>query len=161
MRHSLLALPVSLIALSSASPDQLLIRDALQNSEPYVHHRDITRDAQSNPCGVLSEVFDASYLFPGLPVIVDVRPSVAVACLRSVPVDRERDLRLITYLRPYVSFQSTIEHLADPPDEYLMHGIDIWKGLDEIEARIKGLGYSSQYEVMMDLRSIVSLYIMT
>lgn len=158
MRHSLLALPVSLIALSSATLQRHhLIHDALQNQRPYVHSRDISRDATSNPCAALSEVFDASFVFPGLPIFADVRPSVAISCLRSVPVDRERDLRLIAYLRPYVSFQSTIEQLADPPDEYLLHGVDIWRGLHEIEERLKGYGYSSQYEVMMDLQSIVSL----
>lgn len=157
MRNSLLALPISLIALTSAAlENHHLIRDALHNQQPYVHHRDISRDDVSNPCGLLSEVYDEAFLFPGLPVIVDVRPSVAVSCLRSVPVDRERDLRLIEYLRPYVSFQSTIETLADPPEEYLLHGVDIWRGLDEIEARLKGFGYSSQYEVMLDLQSIVS-----
>lgn len=157
MRHSLFALPVSLLVLTAtALENHHLIHDALHNQQPYVHHRDISRDAVSNPCGVLSEVFGEGFIFPGLPVMVDVRPSVAIACLRSVPVDRERDLRLISYLRPYLSFQSTIETLADPPDEYLLHGVDIWRGLDEIEARLKGLGYSSQYDVMMDLQSIVS-----
>ncbi|KAH7636100.1 hypothetical protein B0T09DRAFT_317777 [Sordaria sp. MPI-SDFR-AT-0083] len=53
-----------------------------------------------------------------------VKPSVALACLESVPIDVEKDVALIDYLLPYAQFQSTLGYLKAPPKEYLLPGVD-------------------------------------
>lgn len=150
---------LALIGHSAALEHREIIHRA-RSQASYIHSRDVSRDTStSEPCSLLSEVFESAVsnnadTDQGL--IVDVPPSVGIACLKSVPVSKQRDLALIEHLRPYISFQSTIETLADPPEEYLLHGVDIWGGLEEIEQKLQDDEYASQYEVMTDLRSIVS-----
>jgi hypothetical protein len=116
--------------------------------------RPVGRNVQ-NPCGYLGDAW-RSIPAGTYPWVVDVPPSVAIECYKSVAVDKERDLALIDYLRPYVSFHSTIPLLANPPETYLIPGVDIWGGFDAIEQKLQTDGYANQYEVMNDLRSIVS-----
>lgn len=79
-----------------------------------------------------------------------------MACLKSVAVDTDRDIALLDYVTPYISFQSTIDILADPPEGYLVPGIDIMGGLERIQANLKDDIYESQWAVMLDLQSLVS-----
>lgn len=141
------------LATAALEPRELLHRARSQPT--YVHHRDVRGDT-SDPCAILAEVFESANAPKNQSLIVDTPPSIGLACLKSVPLDKKRDLALLEYLRPYVSFQSTIETLADPPEEYLLPGVDILGGLDTIEQNLKSDKYKSQYEVMDDLRSIVS-----
>lgn len=111
---------------------------------------DFRRDV--NPCKILSEAFHASDIGG-----VHVPPSLATACLKSVPLDKERDLALLDYLLPFIKFQSTLEILADPPEEYLFPGVDVLGGFDVMREKLQKNEYAVQYDFMSDLRSIVSL----
>ncbi|UNI19459.1 hypothetical protein JDV02_005641 [Purpureocillium takamizusanense] len=113
----------------------------------------INHEIDPAPCKILSDAYKAANA-AGQPLDVNIPPSVGIACLRSVPVDRERDLKLIDYIIPYISFQSTIEMLKSPPEEYLLDGVDILGGIQTIKEKLHNGQYSSQYEVMSDLRSI-------
>jgi hypothetical protein len=147
---------LALAGLASAAlePRELIHRTRSRPS--YIHHRDVRGDSDSHPCAILSEVYESAGIASNESFIADVPPSIGLACLKSVPVDKKRDLELLEYLRPYIAFQSTIETLADPPEEYLLPGVDIWGGLDGIEQKLKKDKYKSQYDVMNNLRSIVS-----
>jgi hypothetical protein len=81
---------------------------------------------------------------------------VGIACLKSVPLDKKRDLELLDYLEPLIGFQSTLEILADPPKEYLFPGVNVLGGFDKIRSKLENNKYETQYEVMTDLRSLVS-----
>ncbi|KAK5651961.1 hypothetical protein OQA88_11503 [Cercophora sp. LCS_1] len=85
---------------------------------------------------------------------VEVPPSVAYACLESVPVDVERDIGLIEWLLPYMSFQSTLGYLKKPPQEYLLPGVDIVGGLAAIREKLRKGGYESQWEFTTDLNRV-------
>ncbi|KAB5511744.1 hypothetical protein GE09DRAFT_1232333 [Coniochaeta sp. 2T2.1] len=81
---------------------------------------------------------------------VFIPPSVALACLQSVPVDAENDVALIDYLIPFLKFQSTLGYLKDPPKGYLVPGVDLLGGLTQIRQKLRNNGYNNQYEFTWD-----------
>lgn len=113
----------------------------------------LARDEE--PCKILSEAYEAKGGMPNETVVLDVPPSVGIACLKSVPLDKKRDLELLDYLIPFVEFQSTLEALADPPEEYLIPGVDVLGGIEVIRTKLKKDEYSRQYDMLKDLRSLV------
>lgn len=149
---------LSLLALAGAAaaawePHQLM-HHALK--EPTFHFQRDLFSRDSGPCKILAQAYKASGAELGDAPIVDVRPSVGLACLKSVPLDKQRNLALLEYLGPYVQFQSTLEVLANPPKEYLFPGVDVLGGLAAIKKKLEADGYESQYEFMVALRSVVS-----
>ncbi|KAI5461859.1 hypothetical protein BGZ63DRAFT_414491 [Mariannaea sp. PMI_226] len=107
-----------------------------------------------HPCKVLSDAYIAANGSLGRTALLNVKPSVGIACLKSVPLNKERDLALLKYMKPYVEFQSTLEVLANPPEDYLFEGVDVLGGLEAMENKLSDDQYKSQYEFMFDLRSI-------
>jgi hypothetical protein len=90
-------------------------------------------------------------------VSIDVPPSLAYSCLRSVPVDVERDIAIIEYIRPWLKFQSTIMLLKSPPEGYLTPGVDILGELERMTKDLHSGGYKSQYEFVLDLFDVISI----
>ncbi|KAK1982949.1 peptidase S41 family protein [Colletotrichum cereale] len=88
---------------------------------------------------------------------VVVKPSVAYRCLKSVPLDVERDVALVKYLRPWLEFQSTIGILPNPPEEYLYPGVDIFGGLDNITQSLENGRYESQLDFAVDLYRLINV----
>ncbi|KAF4462281.1 peptidase s41 family [Fusarium albosuccineum] len=143
---------LALAGLAAAlEPRELSYR--ARNLPAFISSRDVTR-SDTEPCKILSEAYEEANPKKGFAVILAVPPSVGIACLKSVPLDKERDLALIDYLEPLVSFQSTLDILADPPEEYLFEGVNVLGGLDVIRDNLKADKYETQYEVMTDLRSL-------
>lgn len=142
--------------LAAAALEPRQIMHEARDVPSYFHSFDI-RDSTSKPCGIISEAYEAANTPAGKPTFLTIPPSVGIACLKSVPYDKERDLDLLDYLLRYVEFQSTVEILANPPDEYLFPGVDIFGGFDAIRSKLENDEYESQYDVMVDLQSIVSL----
>ncbi|KAH7141297.1 hypothetical protein B0J13DRAFT_585706 [Dactylonectria estremocensis] len=144
---------LTLAGLASAALEPRQIMHHVRHQPTFNFVRDI-QDRDSAPCKVLSQAYVASGAKLGDAPIVDVPPSVAIACLKSVPLAKERDLALIDYLLPFVGFQSTLETLANPPKEYLFPGVDVLGGIEAVRTKLTKNGYKSQYEFMTDLRGI-------
>lgn len=140
------------VSFAALEPRQVIHEAREQPS--FISSRDLVH-AKTEPCKFLSQTYEESNSEPGASVILAVPPSIAIACLKSVPLDKERDLELLDYLEPLVGFQSTLEILADPPKEYLFPGVDVLGGFDTVRSRLERNKYKTQYEVMTDLRSIV------
>ncbi|KAH8729861.1 hypothetical protein BGZ61DRAFT_492036 [Ilyonectria robusta] len=119
---------------------------------PLIDIRSI-HNSDAEPCKLVSDAYE-KYGSPGSRSIVPLAPSVGIACLKSVPLQKKRDLELLDYLIPYLSYQSTLEILADPPEEYLIPGVDVLGGIEVIRSKLKNDEYQAQYEVMTDLQSI-------
>ncbi|CAJ0551057.1 Ff.00g109870.m01.CDS01 [Fusarium sp. VM40] len=139
------------VSFAALEPRQVIHEAREQPS--FISSRDLVH-AKTEPCKFLSQTYEESNSEPGASVILAVPPSIAIACLKSVPLDKERDLELLDYLEPLVGFQSTLEILADPPKEYLFPGVDVLGGFDTVRSRLERNKYKTQYEVMTDLRSI-------
>ncbi|ATY67388.1 hypothetical protein CCM_09092 [Cordyceps militaris CM01] len=80
------------------------------------------------------------------PIILDLRPSFGTAYLKSVPVATDRNLALLSCLKPYIEYQGTLEILKDPPEEYLIPGVDIIGGIEAMRQNLKGNGYQTQFD---------------
>lgn len=145
---------LALAGLAAAALEPRQIMHEARDQPSFVHSRDYT-NSDAEPCNILSQVYEDSKPQKGKAVFVAVPPSVGIACLKSVPLDKERDLALLDYLEPLVGFQSTLEVLADPPEGYLFPGVNVLGGLDVIRDNLNKDKYKNQYEVMTDLRSLV------
>ncbi|TDZ29030.1 Peptidase S41 family protein ustP [Colletotrichum spinosum] len=110
--------------------------------------------ARSEACAEIGRAYDEARSSKSS---ATVKPSVAYECLRSIPVDVERDVALIKYLRPWLEFQSTIGILPDPPEEYLYPGVDIFGGFDNITRAVEGGEYDSQYDFALDLYRLINV----
>ncbi|KAK7426420.1 hypothetical protein QQZ08_007014 [Neonectria magnoliae] len=139
------------LATAALEPREILHRALKQPTFNY--KRDI-EDRDSAPCRTLAKAYKAAGAKAGDTPIVDVPPSVGIACLKSVPLAKERDLALLEYLGPFVEFQSTLETLANPPEEYLFEGVDVLGGIEAAKSKLKKDEYKNQYEFMTDLRAI-------
>ncbi|KAK2051725.1 hypothetical protein LY76DRAFT_465170, partial [Colletotrichum caudatum] len=64
----------------------------------------------------------------------------------TVVIDKQKDLDLINYLEPFVAFQSTLDTLIDPPEGYLLPGVDVIRGFGQIRANLLKDVYKSQVE---------------
>ncbi|KAH8898162.1 hypothetical protein GQ53DRAFT_629251, partial [Thozetella sp. PMI_491] len=85
-----------------------------------------------------------------------VPPSLALACLQSIPVDVANDVALIDYILPFITFQSTLGYLKDPPKGYLIPGVDVVGGFQEIRQKLRNGGYTNQFEFTQDITSIIT-----
>lgn len=87
---------------------------------------------------------------PAAPVL----PSLAFACLKSVPLDKETAIKHIDHLRPQWQWHSTIEYLKNPPWGYLSEPVDLLGGLDQIKAKLQGDAYRSEFDFLADLHML-------
>ncbi|VUC21457.1 unnamed protein product [Clonostachys rosea] len=79
----------------------------------------------------------------------------AYKCITSVPIDNDAASTMIDVLKRYFSFQSTISYLKDPPKSYQQLPVDVMGRFDEIKAKIGNKNYTNQYELELDIRSII------
>jgi hypothetical protein len=84
-------------------------------------------------------------------------PSVAMACLESVPLDVDRSLGFVEYITPYIEFQATLAYLKDPPSGYTLSGVDVLGGLAEITQKLKDGSYKNQYCFEKELWILVNV----
>ncbi|KJZ75113.1 hypothetical protein HIM_05599 [Hirsutella minnesotensis 3608] len=146
-------LPLALGTVASAALQLSQMMRGPASAPPLSQPGDASNDS-SHPCRSLSDAYIVANATEGQPTIIEVSPSTVKACLQSVPVDKKRDLELIDYLLPYVSLQSTIEILKQPPPEYLLQSVDLLGGFQAIKERLRKDEYSCQYDVMTDVRSL-------
>ncbi|KAK0747116.1 hypothetical protein B0T18DRAFT_369884 [Schizothecium vesticola] len=147
----------------------LLVSAALGAVARLSHASPLTRRADE-PCGQLRDAVDKWYrdnnivpksptnpleaaIIPAAPA-APVLPSLAFACLRSVPLDKETALKHIEHLKPQWQWHSTIEYLKNPPWGYLSEPVDLLGGLDEIKAKLQGDAYRSEFDFLADLHML-------
>ncbi|KAK4196429.1 hypothetical protein QBC40DRAFT_234455 [Triangularia verruculosa] len=88
-----------------------------------------------------------------------IRPSLAFACLKSIPLYADVARKHVDYLAPLVEWQSTVDYLRDPPKGYLSEGVDLTQGLKDIAAKLqpgKKPKYPNMFEFLTDLHTLLS-----
>ena len=137
-------------------PHRNLMKDVVK-APPAVFALNAQESTDADPCEQVSKAFEAmpKNNTSGKAIILDLRPSIGAACTKSLPVATEQNIALLDYLRPYVEYQSTIELLKNPPEEYLLPGVDLIGGMKAMKKKLKDNGYQSQFDVMTDLQSLV------
>ncbi|KXX80383.1 hypothetical protein MMYC01_203275 [Madurella mycetomatis] len=97
-------------------------------------------------------------LIPAVPA-APIQPSLAFACLKSIPLHADTALEQVDYLHPLFEWQSTIDYLKEPPRGYLSEAADLLGGLDDIATAIRSntTKYFSEFDFLADLYSLTSL----
>ncbi|KAK1749624.1 hypothetical protein QBC47DRAFT_465453 [Echria macrotheca] len=120
-----------------------------------------TTESRAASCGMQSprgsrktpqNLTEGEALLPKIPA-VPVKPSLAFDCLKSIPLDKERALAHINFLRPLWEWQSTIDYNKNPPRGYLSGAVDVPRGLDSIASKLQttSSGYANMFEFLADL----------
>jgi len=89
-----------------------------------------------------------------------IKPSLAHACLKSVPLHADTALKQIEYLRPIFEWHSTLDYLKKPPAGYLSEGVDVLGELDKMAANLRGKGakkYKKEFDFLADLYTLTSV----
>jgi hypothetical protein len=146
MISNLLAIAV-LTALAIASP-------LLPSRTQHIAARQGNGTA-SAPCAQVSQYM---YGDGTQPVKQEVPAQMAWDCLNEVPFNASSAKRLITALRPYMDWQSTLTQLKNPPAEYVekvQPAVDIIGGLDKIEDDIDDNKFKNEYDFGWALYTLI------
>jgi hypothetical protein len=100
--------------------------------------------------------FIEKFLIPTVPA-APIRPSVAFACLKSVPLHKDTALQQLEFLRPLFEWQSSVDNLREPPEGYLSEGVDLLRGLDDIAVTLVWRGYANEFEFLSDLHTLAGV----
>ncbi|KAK7219303.1 hypothetical protein V2G26_007306 [Clonostachys chloroleuca] len=79
----------------------------------------------------------------------------AYQCAMSVPLDAEAATQMISIAKQYFSFMSTLAYLKNPPKSYQQPAIDVMGRLEEIADKVRRNVYTNQYELDLDIHSII------
>ena len=71
--------------------------------------------------------------------------------MKSVPVQKAKELELLDSLEPYLEWQSDPGYLKNPPKGYYYPGYDLFGSLARIKADLKADKYKNEYDLMLDL----------
>ncbi|KAK2055612.1 peptidase S41 family protein [Colletotrichum caudatum] len=85
-----------------------------------------------------------------------VPAQLAFDCLQSVPNKPGPAKELITSLKAYVQWQSTLSWLKSPPASYMLPAVDIEGGLDEISGKAEAGQYKSEYEFQLAIFKLIA-----
>lgn len=73
-----------------------------------------------------------------------------------MPVNDTLVVEQIAILKAFVSLQSTLVYLKDPPVSYDLPAVDVLAGLDAIGAKALASGYHNEFEVEYDIYNLIS-----
>jgi hypothetical protein len=147
MKASALLTLVGLSSLASTSP-------VLPSRTLPVQARQGNGTA-SAPCAQVSQ-----YMYgDGTSVVkTDVPAGLAFACISSIPFNATSGKKLITSIRPYIDWQSTLTQLKNPPAEYaekVQPAVDIIGGLDRIDSDIDSGKFKNEYDFGWTLYTLI------
>lgn len=103
----------------------------------------VAQSSSSEPCAVAAAQLDEGTY---------IEAQVAFECLESVPVDINGNEQLIDELKRIWTFQSEIEWLKNPGDDWEFGALDIEAELDSIKSNLGS--YSSEYAVQLAIQNI-------
>ncbi|KAK1992873.1 peptidase S41 family protein [Colletotrichum falcatum] len=85
-----------------------------------------------------------------------VPAQLAFDCLQSVPNKPGPAKELITSLKAYVQWQSTLTWLKSPPASYMLPPTDIEGGLDDIGNKAEAGQYKSEYDFQLAIFKLIA-----
>lgn len=102
------------------------------------------------PCAVVS-----SYLAKQSPGPYVVLASIANACQRSAPINKQDALRLIDGIVPALNFQSDLGILKNPPAGYPLAGADLLGDLANLRSQVNSGAFTSEIDFERNLTNIL------
>ncbi|KAK1985040.1 peptidase S41 family protein [Colletotrichum cereale] len=85
-----------------------------------------------------------------------VPAQLAFDCLQTVPNKPGPAKELVTSLKAYVQWQSTLAWLKSPPASYMLPATDIEGGLDDISKKAEAGQYKSEYEFQLAIFKLIA-----
>jgi hypothetical protein len=81
---------------------------------------------------------------------------MALACLKTVPIDNTAASDTVESVMQLFQFQSTIAYLKNPPKGYANEAVDIMGGLSDIKSKVENGDYSNEYDFENDISTLVA-----
>ena len=72
-----------------------------------------------------------------------------------MPLDKDTATKYINFLKPLVEWQSTVDYLKEPPQGYLSEGVDLVRGLQDIESALHSGVYQNELDFLLAIRTLV------
>lgn len=116
------------------------------------------RQASGTAAAPCAQVSQYMYGNGSTTVNQEIPAGLAMSCLASVPFNATSAKSLITSLRPYMNWQSTLDVLKNPPAEYaekVQPPIDILGGLDKIDQYIATNRFKNEYDFGWTLYTLI------
>ncbi|KAF3003080.1 hypothetical protein E8E13_007703 [Curvularia kusanoi] len=117
---------------------------SLPRARPHLHTRQ-TNNSSGPACAQVSQAMYGD----GTTVANYVVPAgIAWDCINSVPLNATSAKLLLTSIKPYMEWQSTLTVLKDPPAEYVekvQPAVDIMGGLDKLASDIDAGKVANEY----------------
>ncbi|ORY10260.1 hypothetical protein BCR34DRAFT_602239 [Clohesyomyces aquaticus] len=104
------------------------------------------------PCAEVSASWAA--LAPEATGNIFIPAQIAYDCVRSVPVDKEGDLKQIEEILNFVEFQSNLNYVKEGIKPHNEYPIDVRASLNDIATGIKNGSYKSDYDVQLDIHTL-------
>ncbi|KAI1339966.1 peptidase S41 family protein [Xylariaceae sp. FL0016] len=98
----------------------------------------------------------ASILAADPSAVPTVPASVAFNCLKTVPNKPQQAEKLVTSLKAFVEWQSTLAWLKDPPSTYNLPAVDIMGSLDKISSTAVAGGFESEYDFQLAIMNTIT-----
>ncbi|OAL55274.1 hypothetical protein IQ07DRAFT_638970 [Pyrenochaeta sp. DS3sAY3a] len=134
--------------------DLLLVSAAVLLNGGTVAAQRTTR--AGTPCQSVSSMSAAfTSMYPQATVAL-VPAQAAENCLKSVPIDKDENLKLIEEMRYYINWQSNLAYLLDPPEGYNGDRVDTLDEIERITKDLKDDKYTDEYTLMFDLQSVMT-----
>jgi hypothetical protein len=108
------------------------------------------------PCAVVSAASSSFLVEYPQATAAYVYAEDAVACLKSVPLDKEENKALMQEILLYMGWQSNIAYIADPPAGYTEDRVDILDNLQKIYDKLDSDGYTDEYTFQLDLSTTIT-----
>lgn len=147
-------------------PRQLNGGNSSSSSACGVIAQESARQLAANPKGMLVHLSRTTPLRKRLSVVLTksiicpVAPrfsaAQASACLQSVPNKQAEATKLVQSVKAFVSWQSTLAYLKDPPDSYGLPAVDIMGGLDAIAANVSAGSFASEYDFQASMVLLIA-----
>ncbi|OTB04220.1 hypothetical protein M426DRAFT_11842 [Hypoxylon sp. CI-4A] len=115
----------------------------------------LTTKSTSTTCAEVSSAID-SFLASNPSDTPVISGSLAYDCLRSVPNRPQPAQQLITSLKAFVQWQTTLAWLKNPPQSYTLPPVDIQGGLDNISSTVQAGGFASEYDFQLAIVELIS-----
>lgn len=108
------------------------------------------------PCQSVSSMSAAfTSMYPSATIAL-VPAQAAENCLKSVPIDKDENLKLIEEMRYYINWQSNLAYLLDPPEGYTGDRVDTLDEIERITKDLKDDKYKDEYTLMFDLQTVLT-----
>lgn len=134
---------------------------ALFLSSRFLATAQTDNDNASDPCAAAATqqaqaLSDLTISSPSDMMLAVIGAETAFNCVAQLPLDADDAITVLTIIKEYMAFQTTLAYLKDPPEAYQQPAVDILGGLDRLADDVSRGEYERQYDFDLALRSLIA-----